>query len=234
MLRVEGINTFYGAAQILFDLSLSIERGETVCLLGRNGAGKTTTLRSIMGLTSPATGRISFNGEDITGKPSFVIAQRGIGFVPEDRRIFSSLTVRRNLDIGAKKGSSGNGLAEWTEKIIFEHFPQLAKVADRVGECLSGGERQMLAIARTLMGNPELVLLDEPTEGLAPLMVQEVIRIIQTLKEKGMSILLVEQHPKALSIADRVYVMSKGEMVYEGDAKEILDDAALKQRLLGI
>lgn len=232
MLKLENINTFYAEAHILFDLSLEIGEGETVCLLGRNGVGKTTTLKSIIGLTPPRSGKVVFKEGDITALPPYVIASKGIGFVPEDRRIFPNLTVRRNLEVGRKRK---NGEGEWNIDNIYQHFPQLAKLDSHYGETLSGGELQMLAIARTLMGNPELLLLDEPCEGLAPLIVMDLINIIKYLKERGLSILWVEQYSaKALEVADRCYVMDKGKIIYEGDAQELNRDRELKRRLLAI
>jgi len=231
MLKLENVNTFYGEAHILFDVSLEVKERETVCLLGRNGVGKTTTLRSIMGLTPPRSGRITLKGEELTGLPTYVIANKGIGFVPEDRRIFPNLTVRRNLEVGKRE----NGKGEWNINTIYQRFPQLSKLDSHYGEYLSGGELQMLAIARTLMGNPELILLDEPCEGLAPLIVLEVMNIIKHLKDRGLSILWVEQYSaKALEVSDRCYVMDKGSVVYEGDAQELNENKELKKKLLGV
>jgi len=231
MLKVEKINAFYGEAHILFDVSIEVNKGETVCLLGRNGVGKTTTLKSIIGLVPPRSGKIYFKEEDITGLPSYVIANNGIGFVPEDRRIFPNLTVRRNLEVGRRKDVKG----EWDIDTIYQHFPKLKDLDSHYGETLSGGEQQMLAIARTLMGNPELILLDEPCEGLAPLIVEEVINIIRSLKERGLSILWVEQYSaKALEESDRCYVMDKGRIVYEGLPRELNENVELKKKLLAI
>ncbi len=232
MLTVEKINTFYGEAHTLFDVSLEIREGEVVALLGRNGAGKTTTIRSIMGLTPPQDGRIIFKNENIAGLPPFVIANKGVGFVPDNRRIFPSLTVRRNLEIGRKKNVDKEN---WTLEKIYEHFPKLKEIESRLGDVLSGGEQQMLTIARTLMGNPDLVLLDEPTEGLAPIMVMEVMKIIRELKEKGETILLVEQNSTlALTVSQRAYLLENGRMVYSGVAEEIIQNKELKQTYLGI
>jgi branched-chain amino acid transport system ATP-binding protein len=232
MLKVEKINTFYGEAHTLFDVSLEIQEAEVVALLGRNGAGKTTTIRSIMGLTPPRTGRVVFKGEDITGLPPYVIANKGVGFVPDNRRIFPSLSVKRNLEIG-KKGRGVDG--GWNLEGIYEHFPKLKEIEDRLGEVLSGGEQQMLTIARTLMGNPDLVLLDEPTEGLAPLMVKEVMKIIKELKEKKETILLVEQNSNlALTISQRAYILENGHHVFAGPAEEIIGDKELRRKFLGV
>ncbi|UCF72540.1 MAG: ABC transporter ATP-binding protein [Deltaproteobacteria bacterium] len=231
MLTVEKVNTFYGEAHILFDMSLQINEGETVCLLGRNGAGKTTLVRSIMGLTPAKSGSIIFKGEDITHEPPYEIAKRGIGFVADSRRIFPNLSVRRNLEVGRKEGGGGH----WDLEAIYGHFPQLKGLERHSGEYLSGGEQQMLAIARTLMGNPELILLDEPSEGLAPFMVMEVMKIIKELKESGMSILLVEQYSTlALEVSDRSYVLDRGHIVYAGGAKELYENRDLREKLLGI
>jgi len=183
MLAVDKICTFYEDAQVLFDVSLEIQEGEIVALLGRNGAGKTTTIRSIMGLTPPRAGRVLFKEENIAGLPAYTIANRGVGFVPDNRRIFPTLTVKQNLEI-ARKGRR-QGRDGWSLDRIYHHFPKLKEIEARKGEVLSGGEQQMLSIARTLMGNPDLVLLDEPTEGLAPIMVMEVMKIIRELKDKG-------------------------------------------------
>ncbi len=233
MLAVENINTFYEDAQVLFDVSLEIHEGEVVSLLGRNGAGKTTTIRSIMGLTPPRRGRVMFKGEDIAGLPPYTIANRGVGFVPDNRRIFPTLSVRQNLEI-ARKGSNG-GRRGWTLEAIYTHFPKLKEIADRKGEVLSGGEQQMLTIARTLMGNPDLVLLDEPTEGLSPIMVMEVMKIIRELKEKGETILLVEQNSAlALTVSQRAYILENGHIVYSGAAQELVGNKEIKQKYLGI
>jgi len=232
MLIVEKINTFYDEAHILFDVSLEIQDGEVIALLGRNGAGKTTTIRSITGLTPPRAGRIMFKGENIAGLPPYVIANRGVGFVPDNRRIFPTLTVRRNLEI-ARKGNGDRG--GWTLERIYEHFPKLKEIESRMGEVLSGGEQQMLTIARTLMGNPDLLLLDEPTEGLAPLMLTEVMKIIKELKEKGETILLVEENSTlALSVSHRAYILENGRTVFSSLAQELIQNRELRQKFLGI
>jgi branched-chain amino acid transport system ATP-binding protein len=233
MLAVEKIKTFYDDAQVLFDVSLAIEAGEVVALLGRNGAGKTTTIRAIMGLTPPREGRIVFQGQDIAGLPAYTIANRGVGFVPDNRRIFPSLTVRQNLELAKKRGSRGQD--GWTLETIYRHFPKLKEIEARKGEVLSGGEQQMLTIARTLMGNPDLVLLDEPTEGLSPLMVREVMKIIRELKQKGETILLVEQNSTlALTVSDRAYILENGRVVFEGPADALSRNGEAKQKYLGI
>jgi branched-chain amino acid transport system ATP-binding protein len=232
MLTVEKINTFYGEAHTLFDVSLDIQEGEVVALLGRNGAGKTTTIRSIMGLTPPRAGKILFKGENIAGLPPYTIANKGVGFVPDNRRIFPNLTVKRNLEIARKN----NGEKErWTIERIYDHFPKLKEIESRMGEVLSGGEQQMLTIARTLMGNPDLVLLDEPTEGLAPIMVMEVMKIVKELKEKGETILLVEQNSTlALSVSQRAYILENGHMVFSGLANDLIQNMELRQKYLGV
>lgn len=231
MLRVEGINTFYGEAHILHNVSLKMEKAETVCLLGRNGAGKTTLLRSILGLTPAKEGRIVFQGEEITKLMTHIIARKGIGWVPDSRRIFPTLTVQRNLEIARRSTAH----KEWDLKEVYQHFPVLEQLKNLNGENLSGGQQQMLAIARTLMGNPDLLLLDEPSEGLAPKIVKEVMNIILGLKEKDISILLVEQNSvMALAVSGRSYILDDGRVVYEGTAKELDENKTLKKELLGI
>ena len=231
MLEVKAIDTFYEEAHVLHGVSLRVENGETVSLLGRNGAGKTTALRSIMGLTPARAGQILFKGEDITKLMPHVIARKGIGWVPDNRRIFPTLTVERNLEM-AKKSLSHR---EWDLDAIYEHFPILKNLKDHKGEYLSGGEQQMLAIARTLMGNPDLLLLDEPSQGLAPKIVKEVMNMILGLKKKGVSILLVEQNSvMALAISDRCYILDDGRIVHESRARELDGNAELKKELLGI
>ena len=232
MLTVEKINTFYGEAHTLFDVSLDIQEGEVIALLGRNGAGKTTTIRSIMGLTPPRAGRIMFKNENIAGLPPYIIANKGVGFVPDNRRIFPNLTVKRNLEIARKRNGGKEG---WTLERIYEHFPKLKEIESRLGEVLSGGEQQMLTIARTLMGNPDLVLLDEPTEGLAPILVMEVMKIIKELKERGETILLVEQNSTlALSVSKRAYILENGHMVFSGLANDVIENLDLRQKYLGV
>jgi branched-chain amino acid transport system ATP-binding protein len=232
MLTVDHINTFYDEAHTLFDVSLEIQAAEIVALLGRNGAGKTTTIRSVMGLTPPRSGKILFKGENITGLPPYEIANRGIGFVPDNRRIFPTLTVKRNLEIARKGDHRKDG---WTLERIYDHFPKLKEIESRLGDVLSGGEQQMLTIARTLMGNPDLVLLDEPTEGLAPIMVKEVMKIIRELKEKGETILLVEENSTlALRVSQRAYILENGHQVFSGSAEELIQDKQLRQKFLGV
>jgi branched-chain amino acid transport system ATP-binding protein len=221
ILEVNDIYTSYGLSQVLFGVSLKVNEGEVVSILGRNGVGKTTTLRSIMGLTPPNSGSIKWKGKEISSKPSYQIAKMGIGFVPEDRRIFSDLTVWENLDVAIK--SSGKRGSNWTVERVFELFPALEPLQNRRGGFLSGGEQQMLTIARVLMGNPELLLLDEPSEGLAPVVVQHLGEQISKLKEEGMTILLSEQNTRfSLDLSDRLYILEKGEVRYEGSVTEFL------------
>jgi branched-chain amino acid transport system ATP-binding protein len=231
MLAIERIDTFYGETQALFDVSLQVGAGEVVALLGANGAGKTTTLRSVLGLTPPRHGRIRFGGAEVTHVPTHEIARAGIGWVPDDRRIFPTLTVARNLAIARKR----TRFRAWTEKECCELFSALEHLMPRECENLSGGEMQMVAIARALVGAPGLVLLDEPGQGLAPKLVQDVMRAIERLRREGVAVLLVEQNVlAALAVADRCYVMDRGTIVHAGPARALADDAALRTRLLGI
>jgi branched-chain amino acid transport system ATP-binding protein len=233
ILAVEGINTYYSSSHILFDVSLAIHPGEVVVLLGRNGAGKTTTLKSIMGLVPPRKGAITFKGERIDGLPSYRIARRGMGFVPEDRVIFPDLTVRENLEIAEKKTDEGKTL--WTVPKVFGFFPVLEKFQNRNGGTLSGGEQQMLTIARTLMGNPELLLLDEPVEGLAPLIVRMLGEIIHQIKENGVTLLVSEQNVKfSFKIAQKVYIIDKGAIRYEGSVEDLKGNDEIKKKYLAV
>jgi branched-chain amino acid transport system ATP-binding protein len=233
ILEVDQIDSFYGEAHILHQIELEVKQGEAVAVLGRNGAGKTTLLRSIFGLTPAKSGAITFQGKDITHLPTNVIANLGLGWVPDNRRIFPTLTVRQNLDIAIKKGVDGKN--KWDIERVHKHFPALKELANQKGETLSGGEQQMLSIARTLMGNPSLILLDEPSEGLAPLIVREVMNIILELTATNLTTILVEQNAMlALRVCKRVYVLDDGKNVHEGTAEEILADDQLKQQLLGI
>ena len=233
-LEVESINTFYGSSHILFDVSLGIEKGETVALMGRNGAGKTTTLRSIISLTPPKMGRIRFKGEEITGKAAYKVARKGISFVPEDRRIFGGLTVRENLEI-AQLIQSGPK-RDWNIKAVFDLFPKLKDLETRLGGTLSGGEQQMLTIARALLSNPELILLDEPFEGLAPLIVKNLSELLVQVKERGITVLITEQqHLKyILDLADRVYILDKGHIQYHGGIKELWQNEEFKRKYLAV
>jgi branched-chain amino acid transport system ATP-binding protein len=228
ILEVREIHTAYGLSRVLFGVSIEVHAGECVCLLGRNGVGKTTTIRSIMGLQPPNAGRIAWKGADITGWPSYRVARAGLGFVPEDRRIFADLTVWENLDV-ASRG------AGWSIERVFDLFPKLRELTNRNGGFLSGGEQQMLTIARTLMGNPELLLLDEPSEGLAPLLVDHLREQIARLKREGLTILLAEQNVEfSLALADRVYVLEKGAIRFSGPASRLRDDDALRRELLAL
>lgn len=230
MLAINHIDTFYGETQVLFDVSLKVHAGEVVALLGANGAGKTTTLRSILGLTPPRRGQIAFDSRDITCAPTHVIAQAGIGWVPDDRRIFPTLTVARNLAIARKV----TRFRQWNEKECFEIFSALEYLMHRECENLSGGEMQMVAISRALLGSPGLVLFDEPSQGLAPKVVQDVMKTILRLKQEGIAVLIVEQNVhSALAVADRAYVMNHGKIAYVGSACDLRTDAALRRRLLG-
>jgi branched-chain amino acid transport system ATP-binding protein len=231
VLAVEDLYTSYGLSQVLFGVSLHVAAGECVCLLGRNGVGKTTTMRSVMGLTSPRRGRITWKGRDITGWAPWDIAQAGIGFVPEDRRIFADLTVWENLDVATRGRVTGG----FTVERVFDLFPKLRELVDRQGGFLSGGEQQMLTIARTLMGNPELLLLDEPSEGLAPLVVEHMKDQIGRLKADGLTILLAEQNVEfCLDLADRVYVLEKGHIRYEGTARDFRADESIRHQYLAL
>ena len=231
MLSLDRIETYYGETQALFGVSLDVAEGEVVALLGPNGAGKTTTIRSILSLSPVKRGAIRFDGGDITSRPTHEIARAGIGWVPDDRRIFPTLTVDRNLAIARKR----TRWRQWSEKECYELFSALEHLRWRECENLSGGEMQMVAIARALVGAPGLVLFDEPSQGLAPRMVQQVLHVIRKLKSEKVSVLLVEQNPLvALSVADRVYVMDKGKVVHEGPAQRLMADDALRTTLLGI
>jgi branched-chain amino acid transport system ATP-binding protein len=233
ILDVDRINTFYGEAHVLHDVYLQVMGGESVALLGRNGAGKTTTLRSILGLTPAKTGTITFKGTDVTRLATNDIANLGIGWVPDNRRIFPTLSVQKNLEIAKKQGHRED--EGWNLDRVYSHFPMLKNLIRQKGENLSGGEQQMLSIARTLMGNPELILLDEPSEGLAPIIVKEVMNIVQELARTNMTTLLVEQNAVlALRVCSRVYVLDDGKTVYQGSTEELEGNDQLKQELLGI
>lgn len=230
MLQVENIHTYYGASYIVQGLSLEVKAGEIVCLIGRNGAGKTTTVRSIMGLTPPRRGSIRFKGEEIAGQSPFSIVRRGVGFVPEDRRIFPRLTAKDNLEIAQRNFR----LDGWTLEKIYEFFPKLRDLENHLGTEMSGGEQQMLSIARSLMGNPELVLVDEPSQGLAPLIIQSIVDLIKRLKEK-MSILLVEQNVLfAFRVSDRGYVIDKGKILYQGPIDDLQKNREVHDRYLAV
>lgn len=227
MLEVEGIHTYYGLSHILFDVSLSVAKGQVVCLLGRNGAGKTTTLKSIMGLAPPKQGLIRFKGEDVTRCKAYQLARKGIGYVPDNRRIFADLTVGENLDIAISK-KRANG--EWNKARLYEFFPVLAKMDSRKGGLLSGGEQKILAIARALMGNPEFLLLDEPTEGIAPLLVNHIAEKIRQLKQTGLTVLLAEQNVNfTLSLSDYGYIIDNGRICHQGSVRELTEDEEIRK-----
>jgi branched-chain amino acid transport system ATP-binding protein len=228
MLEVRGLQTAYGRSQVLFDVSLEIRSAEVVTLLGRNGMGKTTTVRSIMGMVPPKAGAISFAGTSIFAKPSYRIAQAGIGLVPEGRQVFPNLTVRENLVATARRGA-------WNLEKVFSFFPNLKDRQGHYGNQLSGGEQQMLAIGRALMTNPRLLILDEATEGLAPLVRHEIYRSIERLKSEGLSLLVIDKDLKALTrIADRHYVLEKGRVVWVGDSRELSQNQDIQHRYLGV
>ncbi len=234
LLRVEELETAYGASQVLFGLDLDIDEGEVVGLLGRNGMGKTTTVRSIMGLTPPLRGRVWLAGERIDGRSACGIARAGVGFVPEGRQVFPNLTVRENLDFAPRPPSEA-GAPAWTLPRILELFPQLAERLAAMGRTLSGGEQQMLAIGRALLTNPRLLVLDEATEGLAPLIRRDIWRCLATLKVAGQAVLLIDKNIAALTrVADRAYILEKGRVVWHGTASALRDDHEAQRRFLGI
>lgn len=232
MLSVDHINSYYGQAHILTDVSFAFGASETVALMGRNGAGKSTTLKSIIGLVKPRSGKITFNDTDITKLPPHNIAMRGIGYVPEERRIFTHLTVMENLEAGRKPAFDTE---PWTPERLFDIFPNLARMRDRPGGQMSGGEQQMLTIARTLMGNPALLLLDEPSEGLAPVIVEQIGDMIERLKEAGLSILLCEQNLAfAASVSDRVLIIEKGVIRHDGPMRALMKDDKTRRAYLSV
>jgi len=232
-LKVDGIHTAYGLSQVLFGVSLEVKAGECIALIGRNGVGKTTTMRSIMGLTPPRQGRVMWKGRDIAPLGPHRICRLGIGFVPEDRRIFPELSVWENLDIARRTGADGK--TTWSEEHVFALFPDLAEIRDRRGGVLSGGQQQMLTIARTLMGNPELLLLDEPSEGLAPLIVQLLQQRVAELKATGLSIVLAEQNLQfVMALADRVYILEKGEVRFTGTPADLKADEGIVHQYLTV
>lgn len=235
ILEVKGLNAYYGKSHVLQGVDLELEQGQLVCLLGRNGVGKSTTLMSLMGLVPPAAGSVRFKGQELAGRQPFEIARLGLGFVPEERRIFSSLSVLENLEIGRQKARPGQQGQGWTVERILDSFPRLAERRDNRGGHLSGGEQQMLTIARTLMGNPEVVLVDEPTEGLAPLVAEGVLEMLRTISLAGVTILLVEQNLKAaMKLAGAFYIMSKGRMVFKGDAQELTAAEEVRRKYLEV
>lgn len=231
MLEVADLEAYYGPSHILSDICLHTGRGEVVALLGRNGAGKSTTLKTIMGLVPPAAGRVRFQGEDLAGQPPYAICRRGIGFVPQERRIFPDLTVGENLEVGRRPPRTGG--SAWTAERVFDLFPALRPLEQRRGGSLSGGEQQMLTIARTLMGQPSLLLLDEPSEGLAPRLVQAMTEQLLQLKREGTSILMSEQNLHfAAQISDRAYILEKGRIQYQGSMNDLQADKEVRRRFL--
>ena len=238
MLSVDKLSAWYGAARILYDLSFEVGRGEVVALMGRNGAGKSTTMKAIMGLIAQRQGRVVFNDADISRLEPYQIARRGLGFTPEDRRIFSDLTVTENLDIGRqlpRRFPDGTPAPLWTPERLFALFPNLAEMQDRPGGRMSGGEQQMLTVARTLMGNPLLVLLDEPSEGVAPLIVEQMANTIIELKKEGLSILLSEQNIHfAQLVSDRVYVLEKGQIQWQGTMAQLSGSPDIQRAYLTV
>jgi len=235
LLELEHVETYYGESHILFDLSLTVDAGDVVCLLGRNGAGKTTTVRSIIGLTPPRSGRIALRGRELVGLPPYRIARLGIGFVPEDRRVFPNLTVHENLEVARRTWDGGGGPPAWTERRLFDLFPILAERRRQLAGTLSGGEQQMLTIARTLMGSPDLLLLDEPSEGLAPIVVEALRQQLARLKQGGLTMVLAEQNVRFVSeLGTRVYVLENGGVRYRGSMAEFLADEEVRRAYLAV
>ena len=238
LLQVQGLNAWYGAAQILFDVSLQVGRGEVVALMGRNGAGKSTTLKTLMGLMDKHKGTVSFMGHDVSDAQPHQIASLGMGFVPEDRRVFTDLTVTENLEVGRqppRKWPDGSDAPLWTPQDLYKLFPNLGEMTDRPGGRMSGGEQQMLTVGRTLMGNPFLVLLDEPSEGVAPVIVEQMAHMIMELKGKGVSILLSEQNLHfAELVSDRAYVLEKGQIRFEGTIAELSRAEDIRRAYLSV
>jgi len=238
LLRADGITAWYGAAQILFDISLDVKRGEVVALMGRNGAGKSTTLKTLMGMLPQRAGHVELLGHDIAREAPHQIARRGLGYVPEDRRIFSDLTVMENLEVArqpARSWADGSAAPSWTPERLFKLFPNLGEMPQRLGGRMSGGEQQMLTVARTLMGNPLLLLLDEPSEGVAPLIVEQMAQMILELKSHGVSILLSEQNMHfAEIVSDRAYVLEKGQIRYQATMAELAANDEVRRAYLSM
>jgi len=233
LLQVQGLRAFYGRAQVLFDLDLEVGRGEVVALMGRNGAGKSTTMKAVMGLLERSRGSVRFDGRELLGLDAFRISRLGIGWVPEDRRIFTDLTVLENLEVGRRPPRAD--APEWTVEKLFDLFPNLREMPNRPGGRMSGGEQQMLSVARTLMGNPRLVLLDEPSEGVAPLIVEQMAEMIGSLKREGLSVLLSEQNlPFAAAVSDRAYVLEKGQVRFAGSMARLDADEEVRRRYLAV
>ena len=238
LLEAKDLSAWYGAAQILFDVNLHVRRGEVVALMGRNGAGKSTTLKSLMGLLDKRRGSVSFLGHDISRSEPHHAARLGLGFVPEDRRIFTDLSVTENLEVGRqppRRWADGSAAPVWTPERLFKLFPNLGEMPERLGDRMSGGEQKMLTVARTLMGNPYLVLLDEPSEGIAPLIVEQMARMILELKDQGVSILLSEQNLHfAELVADRAYVLEKGQIRYQGAMTDLAGNENVRRAYLSL
>lgn len=238
LLEAKDLSAWYGAAQILFDVNLHVRRGEVVALMGRNGAGKSTTLKSLMGLIDKRRGSVSFLGHDISSSEPHHAARLGLGFVPEDRRIFTDLSVTENLEVGRqppRRWADGSAAPVWTPERLFKLFPNLGEMPERLGDRMSGGEQKMLTVARTLMGNPYLVLLDEPSEGIAPLIVEQMARMILELKDQGVSILLSEQNLHfAELVADRAYVLEKGQIRYQGAMTDLAGNENVRRAYLSL
>jgi branched-chain amino acid transport system ATP-binding protein len=233
LIAVDALHAYYGRAHILADVALEVRRGEVVVLLGRNGAGKSTTMKTVMGLVRAASGRIAFDGTDITGRPPHAIARAGLGYVPEDRRIFGELSVLENLEVGRQALRAG--APSWTPERLFQIFPNLAEMRHRPGARMSGGEQQMLTIARTLMGNPRAILLDEPSEGLAPRIVEQMANTIRELKSEGLTVVLSEQNLAfAHLVADRAYIIEKGRIRYTGTMAELAADETVRAQYLSV
>ena len=238
LLEASGLNAWYGAAHILFDVTLQVNRGEVVALMGRNGAGKSTTLKALMGLLAKRKGSVSFLGKDISRSEPHEVSRMGLGYVPEDRRVFGDLTVMENLEVGrqgARRWSDGSAAPVWTHERLFKLFPNLGEMPDRPGGRMSGGEQQMLTVARTLMGNPFLVLLDEPSEGVAPVIVEQMAHMILELKAQGVSILLSEQNMHfAELVSDRAYVLEKGQIRYQASMAELAANEEVRRAYLSV
>jgi branched-chain amino acid transport system ATP-binding protein len=231
MLEVKEIHTYYGLSHILFGVSLRVDKGRVVCLLGRNGAGKTTTLKSIIGIVPPKQGSIRFKGEEISGRPPYLVVRKGMSYVPDDRRIFADLTVEENLEIAARRSAEGG--AGWNKDRVYALFPVLSALSARKGGHLSGGEQKMVAIARALMGNPELLLLDEPTEGLAPLMVRALEEQIGKLRQAGLTVLLAEQNVRSVTtLSDHGYIIDNGHIRYQGSVADLRENEEIRRRYL--
>ena len=238
LLQASGLCAWYGAAQILFDVGLQVKRGEVVALMGRNGAGKSTTLKALIGMVEKRRGSVHFMGHDLSRSEPHVAARRGLGFVPEDRRVFTDLTVLENLDVGRqppRRWPDGSAAPQWTPERLFQLFPNLGEMPDRPGGRMSGGEQQMLTVARSLMGNPYLLLLDEPSEGVAPLIVEQMAQMILALKQQGVSILLSEQNMHfAALVSDRAYVLEKGQIRHQAPMAELVRDDVVRRTYLGL